>query len=193
MNAFAAYSDSEGSDAGDGTATEPAVFRPAWQQNDDSGSSEEEEGGSADPPVQVGPGDKRAAAGGTDPVEPRKRKLLDPFAAMSSANTSFLAAAATAEDEPAYFTAESAVDDKEAATALPADRPAPAPEPARVGGGQEGNLTAASVPAIPRANKDGRGHAKETTRQKNARKQKLGQANFTVKSNRECPDIARLD
>ena len=54
MNAFAAYSDSEGSDAGDGTATEPAVFRPAWQQNDDSGSSEEEEGGSADPPVQGG-------------------------------------------------------------------------------------------------------------------------------------------
>ena len=190
MNVFAAYSDSEGSEGGgDGTATEPAVFRPAWQQNDDSGSSEEEEGGSADPPVQ--PGDKRAAAGGTDPVEPRKRKLLDPFAAMSSANTSFLAAATTAEDEAAYFTAESAVDDKAAATALPADRPAA--EPARVGGGQGGNLTAASVPAIPRANKDGRGHAKETTRQKNARKQKLGQANFTVKSNRECPDIARLD
>ena len=29
----------------------------------------------------------------------------------------------------------------------------------------------------------------ETTRQKNNRKQKLGQATFTVKAERECPDI----
>ena len=32
---------------------------------------------------------------------------------------------------------------------------------------------------------------KETVRQKNKRKMKLGQAKFTVKSNRECPDIYR--
>lgn len=32
---------------------------------------------------------------------------------------------------------------------------------------------------------------KETTRQKNNRKEKLGQAKFTIKSERECPDIWR--
>lgn len=32
---------------------------------------------------------------------------------------------------------------------------------------------------------------KETTRQKNNRKERLGQAKFTIKSERECPDIWR--
>ena len=43
----------------------------------------------------------------------------------------------------------------------------------------------AGPPSLPKKNNK----PKETTRQKNKRKEALGQAKFTVKAERECPDI----
>jgi len=68
-----------------------------------------------------------------------------------------------------------------------------------VGGALSSNLRkrmresekAAALLAEAEAGRAKKPRAKETVRQKNKRKQKLGQAKFTVKSERECPDIYR--
>ena len=187
---FAAYgSDSDGdSDAEAEEAPMPTVFKPAWQQADDESEEEEEDDTGVSGKgkgVEKRPAELTVAS---EEVEPKKRKLLDPFAAMSQASTSFLAAAVHKE-EPEFFraNAEEAAGAKEpvqhapsTSTGSSASTSTTTPPRAAPGSGES------AVTAAAAAKKK-----EETTRQKNTRKQKLGQANFTVKSNRECPDIFR--
>ena len=205
MDSFAAYgSDSDaGSDVDAGDAPEPAHFRPVWQQaeeEDSEGDSGSGDGERKIQPVQAGDATdatgKRdvctASAGSSERPDDakKKRKLTDPFAALSQASASFLTAGAQNNAEPEYFSA--ARDKEEASCSAQANAQASvsqAPEstPAVSGSSAAGETTlhAAHRSKVPAAG----GKKEETTRQKNARKQKLGQANFTVKSNRECPDI----
>jgi len=187
---FAAYgSDSDGaSDAEAEEAPVPTVFKPAWQQADDESEEEEEDDTGVSGKgkgVEKRPAELTVEA---EAVEPKKRKLLDPFAAMSQASTSFLAAAVHKE-EPEFFLSN-------------AEETAGAKEPAQhAPSTSTGSSASASAPTPPRAAAESGESAvtaaagvkkkEETTRQKNTRKQKLGQAKFTVKSNRECPDIFR--
>lgn len=198
MEAFDGYG-SGSSDGGTGEPPAPAVpggtdFRPAWQADDD-GSDDEEGGegaaaGGASGHAQKSGGEGagtavRAAA----PPDAKKRKLIDPFAALSTASASFLGAGLAVSDEPEFFSDVASKGSK--------DRSAP-PEPAHVGSAEPAQESAAggsaaAKPALrpPQAAVTAGKPAKkdETTRQRNARKEKLGQAKFTVKSNRECPDI----
>lgn len=129
-------------------------------------------------------------AGAAQP-EAKKRKLIDPFAALSQASASFLAPGQAGRDEPEFFSAAAR---EEGDQDLPAARGPAHAEPAREGAAAAGSTTSepavrAPPPGAPAPAAKAAKPKEETTRQKNARKQARGQANFTVKSNRECPDI----
>ena len=199
MEAFDGYGSDSGRDSDGGAGAEtpaPATpggteFRPAWQADDD-GSEDEAGQGAAAGGASPGPAKKSGGEGAGEavpaaaPPDAKKRKLIDPFAALSKASASFLGAGQPVSDEPEFFS--------DVARETSKDRSAP-PEPAHAEPAREsaagGSAAAkpasrpppAAVPAGKPAKKD------ETTRQRNARKEKLGQAKFTVKSNRECPDI----
>jgi len=190
MDSFAAYGSSdEGSDvetaAAEGAPSETQVdatasFRPAWREDED-GSEDESRKDSGETARDDGTRIAEASEAAEAP-EPKKRKLINPFAAMqeASASASFLSTGAKGDD-PEFFTSSPSVP----AASAPAQRTHVATE------GAAGGLTSAPAPEHKGAASAAASQKKkeETTRQKNARKQKLGQANFTVKSNRECPDI----
>lgn len=190
MDSFVAYSDSdsqseEGQEgpppqgAGAADAVPPA-FRPAWQQSDDEESDDEE---NDDPKlVQQAGNPKRGSPEASEAVsEPKKRKLMDPFAAMSQASKSFLSADQSKNEDVQYFAARSKEDEATGGSK----------QSQKEGSTEDGRaLALAASPLLsapPAAAKSTR--KEETTRQKNARKQKMGQATFTAKSNRDCPDI----
>jgi hypothetical protein len=197
MEAFEGYGSDSGSEREGGAGEPLAPAAPLWQADDD-GSDDEEGGegaaaGGASGPAQKGegvavPGDEGegAAVPAAAPPDAKKRKLIDPFAALSKASASFLGAGQAVSDEPEFFSDVAREGSKDCSAP-----PEPAhTEPAResAAGGTAAAKPAsrpppAAVPAGKPAKKD------ETTRQRNARKEKLGQAKFTVKSNRECPDI----
>ena len=192
MDSFAAYGSSdEGSDGetavAEGAPCEPHVdatasFRPAWKEDDDESEddSRKDSGETArDDGTRIVEASEVAGA-----PEPKKRKLINPFAAMqeASASATFLSTGAKGED-PEFFTSSPSV----SAASVPAQRTRVATE-----GAAGCSITSAPAPEHKGAAASAAASQKkkeETTRQKNARKQKLGQANFTVKSNRECPDI----
>jgi hypothetical protein len=192
MDSFAAYGSDEGSDgepsAAEGAPSEPLVaatasFCPAWQEDeDDDGSEEERRKDSGETARNDGTRIVEASEAAEAP-QPKKRKLINPFAAMQEGRkASFLSTGAKGED-PEFFTSSPSVP----AASAPAQRTHVATE-----GAAGGSITAAPAPEHKGAAASAAASQKkkeETTRQKNARKQKLGQANFTVKSNRECPDI----
>ena len=192
MDAFAGYGSGSASDS-DGGEDAPAAggaaeFRPAWQQaDDDDDASTDEDKDDYDKAKTAKEAPPRAGgAGGADTAPPvaKKRKLIDPFAALSQASASFLAAGKAGRDEPEFFSAAAREGDQ--------DRPAAPGASVHTEPGREGAAAADPAPPAPPAAAPAAKPAKpkeETTRQKNARKQARGQANFTVKSNRECPDI----
>ena len=182
MDAFAAYG-SGSEEEQEETPRASAFPVPAWEAADESDGSQED---AACAPAETtrpesGCPTKRAQADAGAVGEPKKRKLLDPFAAMSaaSASSSFLSKQVTEEETEAF----SAVQDQDAQSAAPeqsSEREVVQALPAK--------QAPAPAPAVP-APRDEARMKEETVRQKNARKQRLGQAKFTVKSNRECPDI----
>lgn len=195
MESFDAYgSDSDEGAAsvtgGDDATNAPNLARaaaapaPAWQQdgNESESEGEGEQNGAAGLAANVV---EYAEAAVSKEAEPKKRKLLNPFAALQQGKPSFLAAGAP-KDEPEFFSAKhDAGGDAKPAQQDRETKDCPA-------GGAAGSALA-SVLVLPPAQRAGaaasQAKKEETTRQKNSRKQKLGQANFTVKSNRECPDI----
>ena len=205
MDSFAAYGsdsdDSEAPDTGGETTTtaSAAAPAPAWQQAEDSDDGDEDESEGKGGHPENDSEDKRrchaeddseakrrsdaAEVAAPKETEPKKRKLLNPFAALQQGKPSFLAAGEP--NEPEFF---QRYDDKG-----PDEKPAQRDKETEQGhvGGTEGSAPAASVlpPAQTGVAAQSQSKKEETTRQKNSRKQKLGQANFTVKSNRECPDI----
>jgi hypothetical protein len=185
MDSFAAYG--SGSEDEEGEEPTTALPVPAWKEAaDDSDDSQEEAGEPAETatPAAVSPA-KRAQAGvGAIGEPPKKRKLLDPFAAMcaASASSSSFLSKQTADEETEAFSAVQQAAQHEACAAPAPERPSDR-ESVRAPAKQ-----AVPAPAIS-APRDEARKKEETVRQKNARKQKMGQANFTVKSNRECPDV----
>uniref|UniRef100_A0A7S4N567 Uncharacterized protein n=1 Tax=Guillardia theta TaxID=55529 RepID=A0A7S4N567_GUITH len=179
MEGFAEYSsDSDGAsmEMEEGQEFQPP---PAWQQDDDDDDKEEEE-----ETENKDRGEGRDASETSKDLEEaesaqKKRRLLpNPLDALSNATTSFLAAREEQEKE------EELEDGKVAEPASGSnkkreeseDKPVEAPPTAPT-----------DAPALSR--KEIFDKKKESTRQKNTRKQKFGQANFTIKDNRECPSM----
>jgi len=114
----------------------------------------------------------------------KKRKADVDFAALSSAGWEQTASLKDSEfgQKLEHDRVSRLVAEREAAEQAAAATHVPEPEGAA--------LTSVSAPV---ADEEGGGAKKprkeETTRKKNARKEKLGQAKFTVKSERECPDV----
>mmetsp|Transcript_24129 Transcript_24129/g.48385 ORF Transcript_24129/g.48385 Transcript_24129/m.48385 type:complete len:162 (+) Transcript_24129:3-488(+) len=121
---------------------------------------------------------------GGEPEAKKRRVLPKPGVAMTSAPPSFLASNSKPDVEEHFSRVE-----QEKETPQPTAKHQD-PEPAKLvtkiapTAGLSGGRTAADL-------SKSKEKEKETTRQKNTRKQKLGQANFTVKDNRECPDLWR--
>mmetsp|Transcript_2242 Transcript_2242/g.3236 ORF Transcript_2242/g.3236 Transcript_2242/m.3236 type:complete len:114 (+) Transcript_2242:171-512(+) len=82
--------------------------------------------------------------------------------------------------------AEAKVESSEKEEAVEVQNKVVAPNRKRVREMQE-----AKAQALLKSHERNRKKPKETIRQKNKRKMKMGQAKFTVKSERECPDIYR--
>jgi len=197
MDAFTAYGSESESEADDGPA--PGGLQPRWAAADDSDNSDgsEGEGRGAEGAGSATEGEgreKRAQAelpAGDVAAKPKKRKLLDPFAAMSSAASLLTASKPTDDEGVEVF---SAVTPGNAHTAPGGGAEArkegeSARRPGAPSAAAPGAIAPAPVaPAGAGLRHDGK-KKEESVRQKNARKQKLGQANFTVKSNRECPDV----
>ena len=193
MDSFAAYGSDEGSDgetaAAEGAPSEPQVdatasFRPVWQEDEDDDESEDESRKDSGETARNDGTRIVEASEAAEAPEPKKRKLINPFAAMqeASASATFLSTGAKGED-PEFFASSPSVP----AASAPAQRTHVVTE-----GAAGGSITSAPAPEHKGSAASAAASQKkkeETTRQKNARKQKLGQANFTVKSNRECPDI----
>jgi hypothetical protein len=188
MESFVAYSDSDSQSDGDGAGADGVpAFRPAWQRSDDEESGDEEDGETKTSNVERRP-KREAPEISAAAAEPKKRRLMDPFAAMSQASKSFLAADKANDDDAQYFT----VRDKDGDVTRSSNQPPVPPQmPHKESSEAEAGHKLAPAPPLLRAPPAGTQSTRkeETTRQKNARKQKMGQATFTAKSNRDCPDI----
>ena len=115
--------------------------------------------------------------------EVKKRKLINPFQAMSSVKPTFL------KSDPQPSDDEGSAVHSEKANTLSKSKPTadtaekiPTPSASMT----SKSLLAEASTAVPDSKRK-----QETVRQKNNRKEKLGQAKFTVKANRDCPDIWR--
>jgi hypothetical protein len=115
--------------------------------------------------------------------EPKKRKLINPFEAMSSAKPSFLKSSQVPKDEVDIEDRQPIPHSNSKTSNIPVDR-------ALASSSKAVAKTADEIPADFQQEADSK-KKQETVRQKNNRKEKLGQAKFTLKANRDCPDIWR--
>jgi hypothetical protein len=190
MDALGAYSSDEESDGPHkATTTSCALTKTGLEEAQSTDSSEQDEGGT-DSEDMTG---SKEIANTKDEVlipaqkepEMKKRKLINPFEAMSSVKPSFLKTTQVSKDEVAIEDQLPISHSISKSPSNPADKSSASSTKSLSKPADDFSADIRQEATIDSKKKQ------ETVRQKNNRKEKLGQAKFTLKANRDCPDIWR--
>ena len=124
--------------------------------------------------------------------ETKKRKLINPFQAMSSVKPSFLKSSnAQPEEDVVPVIIEPEKPQSTSSPAASIGRQSAQIEEDSASSSQAGLKKSGTSLRTDNHQAEDSKKKQETVRQKNNRKEKLGQAKFTLKANRDCPDIWR--